>query len=56
MKHRANLDGNSGLRDWADALEKTVIETVESGVYTKDLALCVSGNSNPPRDSYVNTE
>jgi isocitrate dehydrogenase len=37
-------------------LEQTVIETVESGVMTKDLALCISGTPNVSRDKYVNTQ
>ncbi|MBR9766081.1 MAG: NADP-dependent isocitrate dehydrogenase [Rhodobacteraceae bacterium] len=41
LKHRAKLDGNTALMAFATTLEKVVIETVESGHMTKDLALLV---------------
>ncbi len=41
LKHRAKLDGNERLAEFAGALEKTVVDTVESGHMTKDLALLV---------------
>ena len=41
LKHRATLDGNDPLRHFAETLERVVIETVESGYMTKDLALLV---------------
>ena len=41
LKHRAKLDGNAALLDFAETLEKTVVQTVESGFMTKDLALLV---------------
>ena len=41
LKHRANLDGNEALRNFAETLEKVVVQTVESGFMTKDLALLV---------------
>ncbi|KPP86962.1 MAG: NADP-dependent isocitrate dehydrogenase Icd [Rhodobacteraceae bacterium HLUCCA08] len=44
LKHRAKLDGNDALRHFAETLEKTVVETVESGHMTKDLALLVGPN------------
>ncbi|MCQ4005155.1 hypothetical protein, partial [Klebsiella pneumoniae] len=37
----ATLDGNEALGVFADTLEKVVVETVESGDMTKDLALLV---------------
>jgi isocitrate dehydrogenase len=39
MRHRAKLDNNDDLAQWADSLESTVIETIEGGKMTKDLAL-----------------
>lgn len=39
--HRAKLDGNDDLRQFAADLEDVCIETVESGHMTKDLALLV---------------
>ncbi|MXU66279.1 NADP-dependent isocitrate dehydrogenase [Oceanomicrobium pacificus] len=41
LKHRAKLDGNEALANFANTLEKVVVETVESGHMTKDLALLV---------------
>ena len=41
LKHRAKLDGNAELRHFAETLERVVVETVESGHMTKDLALLV---------------
>ncbi|WP_425100492.1 NADP-dependent isocitrate dehydrogenase [Tropicibacter sp. S64] len=41
LKHRAKLDGNEALRGFAETLERVVVETVESGHMTKDLALLV---------------
>jgi isocitrate dehydrogenase len=41
LKHRAKLDGNEALLDFAETLEKVVIATIESGSMTKDLALLV---------------
>ena len=41
LKHRAKLDENSQLATFAEALEKVVIETVEKGYMTKDLAILV---------------
>jgi isocitrate dehydrogenase len=41
FKHRAKLDGNAALDQFADTLEKVVVDTVEAGSMTKDLALLV---------------
>lgn len=41
QKHRGKLDGNAELTRFAETLEKTVVDTVESGFMTKDLALLV---------------
>ena len=41
LKHRAKLDGNDRLREFAETLEKVVVDTVEAGDMTKDLALLV---------------
>ena len=40
-KHRAKLDENFQLATFAEALEEVVIETVEKGDMTKDLAMLV---------------
>lgn len=42
--HRAKLDNNAALDNYAKKLEETCIETIESGFMTKDLAICVKGN------------
>ncbi|MEX5728850.1 isocitrate dehydrogenase [Rhodovulum iodosum] len=44
LKHRAKLDGNDQLMHFAETLEKTVVDTVEAGFMTKDLALLVGPN------------
>ena len=41
LKHRAKLDKNDALKNFAETLEKTIIATVEGGHMTKDLALLV---------------
>ncbi|MDE0531006.1 MAG: NADP-dependent isocitrate dehydrogenase [Albidovulum sp.] len=46
LKHRAKLDENVELKRFADTLEKVVVETVESGSMTKDLAMLV-GSKQP---------
>jgi isocitrate dehydrogenase len=56
LLHRAKLDGNSELERFCLALEQTVIETVESGFMTKDLALLVANSNEVPRNKYLNTE
>jgi isocitrate dehydrogenase len=56
LAHRAKLDKNAELADFCKKLEEAVIETIESGKMTKDLALCVSGTNNVPRSAYRNTQ
>jgi isocitrate dehydrogenase len=41
LAHRAKLDGNAALGEFALALEKVCVGTVEAGFMTKDLALLV---------------
>ena len=41
LKHRAKLDDNTDLMRFCETLEKVVVDTVESGHMTKDLALLV---------------
>ncbi|WP_425039342.1 NADP-dependent isocitrate dehydrogenase [Primorskyibacter sp. S187A] len=41
LKHRAKLDDNARLMEFAETLERVIIDTVESGHMTKDLALLV---------------
>ena len=41
LKHRAKLDDNAALMNFAETLERVIVDTVESGHMTKDLALLV---------------
>lgn len=41
LLHRAKLDGNAELEKFCTTLEQSVIQTVEQGFMTKDLAICV---------------
>lgn len=52
---RGKLDGNSDLVRFAETLEKVCIETVESGLMTKDLAQLVH-NNEPRKEHYLTTE
>ena len=45
LAHRAKLDNNPTLANFAESLEKVCIETVESGKMTKDLALLISADA-----------
>jgi isocitrate dehydrogenase len=56
LMHRAKLDQNDKLQKWAELLEQTVVDTVESGCMTKDLAILVHKTNNPDRRTYASTE
>jgi len=57
LLHRAKLDNNNELRNFAQALEDVCIETIEAGFMTKDLALCIKGTlDNVKREDYLTTE
>ncbi|MPY77025.1 MAG: NADP-dependent isocitrate dehydrogenase [Actinophytocola sp.] len=45
LEHRGKLDGTPEVVDFAHKLEQVVVETVESGKMTKDLALLVGKDS-----------
>jgi isocitrate dehydrogenase len=51
LKHRGKLDGTPEVTHFAETLEKVIIETVESGKMTKDLALLVG-----PEQAWLTTE
>ncbi|WGM38942.1 NADP-dependent isocitrate dehydrogenase [Caulobacter sp. NIBR1757] len=51
LAHRAKLDDNADLANFADTLEKVCIDTVEAGFMTKDLALLVGD-----KQSWLTTE
>lgn len=42
LAHRGKLDGTPAVTEFANTLEKVIIETVEGGQMTKDLALLIS--------------
>ncbi len=44
LSHRAKLDNNAALENFAATLERVCVETVESGFMTKDLALLVGAD------------
>jgi isocitrate dehydrogenase len=44
LEHRGKLDGTPEVVDFAHKLEQVVVETVESGKMTKDLALLIDKN------------
>ncbi|MFN4224748.1 MAG: NADP-dependent isocitrate dehydrogenase [Hyphomonas sp.] len=51
LDHRGRMDGTPEVRKFAQTLEKVVIQTVERGHMTKDLALLVG-----PDQGYLTTE
>lgn len=55
LLHRAKLDNNAALSDFAKKLEHVCVSTIESGFMTKDLALCSKGSNNVSRSDYLNT-
>jgi isocitrate dehydrogenase len=50
------LDGNAELIRFCETLEKVCVDVVESGKMTKDLAVCVHGNSVNHGEHYLYTE
>ena len=52
---RANFDNNDELRTFAQTLERVIVETVEAGHMTKDLAILVVGSMQVDRSKYLNT-
>ena len=56
LAFRGKLDGNQALVDFCLGLEKVCVETVESGIMTKDLAVCIHGNKVNHGEHYVYTE
>ena len=51
LKHRADLDGTPEVRHFAETLEKVIVDTVEDGQMTKDLAMLVG-----PDQAWLDTE
>jgi isocitrate dehydrogenase len=56
LLHRAKLDKNAELDHFCNTLEQVVVETVESGHMTKDLAILVCNTNDVPKDKYLDTE
>jgi len=52
---RANFDNNAELNKFAETLERVIVETVESGFMTKDLAILCEGSMKVDRSKYLNT-
>ena len=46
LQHRAKLDGNEELALFSQTLENAVVETVEQGNFTKDLAILALGRGD----------
>jgi len=55
LSYRGKLDNNEALKEFGEKLEQVVVETIESGYMTKDLALCIHG-SEMKREHYLTTE
>lgn len=55
LLHRAKLDSNPELTKFAENLEAVCIETIESGIMTKDLAICIKGMNGVTRGDYQET-
>ena len=55
LAFRGKLDGNEKLVHFCETLEKVCVDVVESGKMTKDLAVCIYGNS-VPADKFLFTE
>uniref|UniRef100_A0A2Z5RE48 Isocitrate dehydrogenase [NADP] n=1 Tax=Reticulitermes speratus TaxID=60591 RepID=A0A2Z5RE48_9NEOP len=55
LAHRAKLDDNKPLADFANKLEAVCVETIEAGYMTKDLAICIKGMANVERSDYLET-
>jgi isocitrate dehydrogenase len=51
LQHRAKLDSNQNLKDFAETLEKVTVSTIEEGKMTKDLAVLVG-----PDQAWLSTE
>jgi isocitrate dehydrogenase len=51
LQHRAKLDSNQKLKEFAETLEKVTVSTIEEGKMTKDLAVLVG-----PDQAWLSTE
>merc|ERR1711971_118713 len=51
LLHRAKLDEHAELKNFCETMERVIVETIEEGKMTKDLAICVKGTMQVPRES-----
>ena len=56
LAHRARLDHTPDVARFAKALEAACVETIESGTFTKDLAMAVHRTTRPPEETFVTTD
>ncbi|MCZ6794835.1 MAG: NADP-dependent isocitrate dehydrogenase [Planctomycetota bacterium] len=56
LAHRARLDDTPDVARFATALEAACVETIESGTFTKDLAMAVHRTTRPPEETFVTTD
>ena len=56
LHYRAKIDNNEALLKFANTLERSVIQVVEEGFMTKDLAICIYDTNTPDRSKWLNTE
>lgn len=56
LQQRAKLDGNDALARYCTAMEKAVVDTIEAGHMTKDLAICVAGTTKVNESQYLHTQ
>lgn len=56
LEHRGKLDETPEVVQFAQDLEKACIDTVEGGIMTKDLSICIHGmQDGTARDKWVTT-
>ncbi len=56
LSFRGQLDKTPEVVRFAETLEKVCVDSVESGILTKDLAASIHGTTNPPESTYLTTE
>eukprot|EP01056_Protomagalhaensia_sp_Gyna25_P001452 Protomagalhaensia_sp_Gyna_25__1451@NODE_1735_length_1575_cov_810_843750_g1424_i0_p1_GENE_NODE_1735_length_1575_cov_810_843750_g1424_i0NODE_1735_length_1575_cov_810_843750_g1424_i0_p1_ORF_typecomplete_len417_score93_11Iso_dh/PF00180_20/3_5e107_NODE_1735_length_1575_cov_810_843750_g1424_i01351385 len=57
LMHRGKLDGNARLQRFCGLMERSCIDCVESGFYTKDIAICIKGDIQHVKEGdYLNSE
>lgn len=56
LLHRAKLDDNLELLNFVKSLEEVCIETIEAGIMTKDLAICIKGMNRYKPEIIVDTK